>query len=105
MIIALLIGAGLVVLLVAPTIHRNINAKSRREAENQRVSRVASLRASEAGSEREFAKATDAALLRDRLLLRGVRAELIQERGRTLLVYNATDDETVSALTLELDIG
>lgn len=103
MIVALVVGAGFVVLLIAPTIHRNINAKSRREAESVRVSRAEELRSSPNGAVAEFGRAGDAALLRDRLLLKGVRAELLQENGRTVLIYDKHNTETVEGLRSELD--
>lgn len=104
MIVALVVGAGFVVLLIAPTIHRNINEKSRNEAETMRVSRAESLRTSSHGATLHFDNAGKAALLRDRLLLNGVRAELIQEDGQTLLIYNRSDEATVTTLTGELGI-
>ena len=105
MIVALVIGAGFVVLLIAPTIHRKINAKSRLEAETKRLDRAESLRSSATGEVKGFAKAADAALLRDRLILVGVRSELIQEQGQTLVVYDSSDGEAVETLVTELGIG
>ena len=105
MIVALVIGAGFVVLLIAPTIHRKVNAKSRDEAEAKRLGRAESLRSSSSGLVKGFAKATDAAMLRDRLILVGVRSELIQEHGQTLVVYSTADSDAVDALVTELGIG
>lgn len=105
MIVALVIAAGFVVLLIAPTIHRNINAKSRSEAESKRLGRAESLRSSPDGAAKGFAKAADAALLRDRLILVGVRSELLQENGQTLVVYPAADRGAVEELVTELGIG
>ncbi len=104
MIVALVIGAGFIVLLIAPTIHRRINAKSRRVAESKRVDRAEALRTSPVGAVQSFVKARDAALLRDRLILRGVRSELIQEAEKTLVVYNVSDTDAVNALMSELGI-
>lgn len=95
MIVALVVGAGFVVLLIAPTIHRNINEKSRNSAESARVSRANELRNSPDGATLAFDRAGEAALLRDRLLLKGVRAELIEERGKALLIYSKTDEDVV----------
>ena len=105
MIVALVIGAGFVVLLIAPTIHRKINAKSRQEAESKRLDRAESLRSSSSGEVLAFTKASEAALLRDRLILVGVRSELLQEDGQTLVVYNSVDEKKVEALVTELGIG
>ncbi len=105
MIVALVVGAGFVVLLIAPTIHRNINEKSRNEAESTRVSRAERLRTSADGKTLRFDNAGKATLLRDRLLLNGVRAELIGEDGQTLVIYNAADEATVSNVMDELGIG
>lgn len=105
MIVAVVIGIGFVVLLIAPTIHRNINQKSRDEAENLRVSRAETLRNSAEGATLSLSRAADAAALRDRLLLNGVRAELIQENGETLMIYNSADQSTVTAVRNELGIG
>lgn len=104
MIVALVVGAGFVVLLIAPTIHRRINEKSRNEAESTRVSRAESLRTSADGATLHFDNAGKAALLRDRLLLNGVRSELIQEEAETLLIYNRGDEATVSNVKGELGI-
>lgn len=101
MIVALVVGAGFVVLLIAPTIHRRINEKSRQAREDSRVSRAEKLRSSADGAVLTFDRSTQAARLRDKLLLRGVRAELIQEGSKTLLVYNKADEETVTAVRAE----
>lgn len=68
---------GFFVLLIAPTIHRRINTKSRTEAQAARQTRADELLRSDAGESRRVATAADGALLRDRLLLRGVRSELV----------------------------
>ncbi len=104
MIVALVVGAGFVVLLIAPTIHRKINEKSRRAREDSRVARAEALRTSADGTVLSFERSAHAAQLRDRLLLSGVRAELIQEEGHTLVVYNQNDEETVVAVRAELDL-
>lgn len=104
MIVALVIAVGFVVLLIAPTIHRKINHNSRTQAENQRISRAESLRSSEMGATLSFARAADAAAVRDRLLLNGVRAELVQENGETIMIYNSADKPTVKTVRSELGI-
>ena len=102
MVIVGLIGAGFVVLLVAPTIHRNINAKSRATAEAGRIARANELRASSDGSVREFTDAASAVRVRDRLLLRGVRAEVVPGHGHTALVYHAGDEPVIDEVIREL---
>ena len=103
MVIAALIGVGIVVLLVAPTIHRRINAKSRETAESSRIERAQVLRESPEGQSTHFDSAANAVKVRDRLLLRGVRAEVIREGAKTALVYRSTDAPVVRALMDELD--
>lgn len=105
MIIAALVGAGILVLLVAPTIHRRINAKSRESAETRRIERAHTLRESPDGESTVFDTANHAVLVRDRLLLRGVRAEVTQEDGRTTLIYRSVDAPIVKSLMNELGIG
>ena len=98
MIVALVIGAGFVVLLIAPTIHRNINEKSRNSAESARVSRANELRNSATGATLVFNRAGEAAMLRDRLLLKGVRSELVEEGGKALLIYDKADGQVVNTV-------
>lgn len=104
MVIVGLIGAGFAVLLVAPTLHRRINARSRAAVEAERVDRANTLRASADGMTRAFADASSAVSVRDRLLLRGVRAEIVPERAETLLIYRVGDQETVDGVLTELGI-
>jgi hypothetical protein len=104
MVIVGLIGTGFVVLLVAPTIHRSINAKSRAEAEAARVERANALRNTSSGATRELSAAASAVRARDRLLLRGVRAEVVHEGGRTLLIFNVADSAVVDEVIDELGI-
>jgi hypothetical protein len=104
MVIVALIGSGFVVLLVAPTIHRSINAKSRAGAEAARVERANALRNTPSGATRELSTAASAVRARDRLLLRGVRAEVVHEGGRALLIYNVADNVVVDEVIDELDI-
>lgn len=104
MVIAALIGAGIIVLLVAPTIHRRINAKSRETAESSRIERAQVLRESPEGESTHFDTAAHAVTVRDRLLLRGVRAEIIRDGAKTALIYRSVDAPVVRALMDELDI-
>jgi len=104
MVIVGLIGSGFVVLLVAPTIHRSINAKSRAGAETLRVERANALRNTPSGATRELSTAASAVRARDRLLLRGVRAEVVHEGGRTLLIYKVADNSVVDEVIDELGI-
>lgn len=105
MVIVALIGAGFVVLLIAPTLHRSINARSRADAEAVRVSRAQALRTSPDGTAREFSTAAGALKTRDRLLLRGVRSEVVHEEGQTLLIHRVHDGAVVEAVMNELGIG
>lgn len=102
MILALVVGAGFVTLLVAPTIHRRINAKSRGEVARSRAERARD-RLSEGASSREFSDASRCVRVRDRLLLRGVRAEVLEDAGTWLLLFDADDAEKVDLAIGELD--
>jgi len=104
MVIVGLIGIGFVVLLVAPTVHRSINARSRASAEQVRVERAHLLRSSPDGASRTFPSFAAAVQVRDRLLLRGVRAEVVQDEGRAALIYAAGESETLESVMRELDI-
>lgn len=103
MIVALVVGAGFVVLLIAPTIHRRINENSRQAREESRVSRAERLRSSADGAVLTFDRSIQAAQLRDKLLLAGVRVELLKEGSQTLVVYNRADEEMVTAVQEQLD--
>ncbi|MFT7473347.1 MAG: hypothetical protein ACI81L_000262 [Verrucomicrobiales bacterium] len=105
MVIVGLIGTGFVVLLVAPTIHRRINARSRHDAETARLERATRLRNSRDGASSTFNSGADAVRVRDRLLLRGVRSELIYEGEQTLLVYPGEDGLVVEGVIAELGIA
>ncbi len=105
MIIAALVGAGILVLLVAPTIHRRINANSRAMAEKGRRDRADALRRSSTGAERLISDAAAAVRIRDALLLRGVRVELVQESEGVVLVYERADDETVARAIADFESG
>lgn len=104
MVIVGLIGAGFVVLLVAPTIHRSINARSRARAEQVRVDRAQVLQSSSDGASREFTSFAAAVRVRDRLLLRGVRAEVVDDEGRATLIYAADATDTIEEVMRELGI-
>jgi len=102
MVLALVVGAGFVTLLIAPTIHRRINAKSRQQVVDARADR-ARTRRSEGASTREFADAGECVRVRDRLLLRGVRAEVLEESGSWLLLFDESDATNVDAAISEID--
>ena len=104
MIVAVVIGIGFIVLLIAPTIHRRINENSREQARVAKESRAADLLSSSNGASLSFDNAKSAAQLRDRLLIRGVRAELLSDTGKTLVVFNVSDQERVIAVKNELGI-
>lgn len=87
--VALMI-AGVAVLLVAPKIHRRSTQKSRIARRDQRMVRVADLRAEGQSAEYLMTNA-QAAQMRDALLLNGVRAELAAVTNATLLVVDAAD--------------
>ena len=104
MILALLLGAGAVVLLIAPTLHRRSVAKSRAGLAASREQRVAQLRASAAGI--EFPLGTrDALRIRDALLLRGVRTEVVNDGAQAMLVGNVDDRTAIEAAIDELAAG
>lgn len=103
MILALLIGAGFVTLLIAPTIHRRINAKSRGEVARSRAER-ARQRLSDGAASREFPDAATCVRIRDRLLIRGVRAEVLEESGTWLVLFDTEDAEKVDQAIAELDM-
>lgn len=105
MIVAIVVGIGFVVLLIAPTIHRRINENSRQQAREAKESRAAALLESPEGTSLDFVNARDAAQLRDRLLIRGVRAELLRTPTETLVVFNRSDEPTVRQAMAELDNG
>ena len=105
MIVAIVVGIGFVVLLIAPTIHRRINENSRQQARDLKESRAAALLDSPEGSSLAFGDARQAAQLRDRLLIRGVRAELLRTPNETLVVFHTQDEPTVTRVTNELDNG
>ncbi len=104
MVITGLIVAGFVVLLIAPTIHRRINTNSRETAEANRIARAQELQSSSDGESRPFGNAADAVRMRDRLLLRGVRSEVVTEDGQTILIYRSSDADTVTAVQAELNL-
>ena len=101
-ILALLIGVGFVTLLIAPTIHRRINTNSRAEAEAQRVDRARERRSGGAAT-RSLNSARECLRLRDRLLLRGVRAEVLEDDGGWVLLFDPQDAAIVDAAIGELD--
>lgn len=103
MVIVGLIGTGFLVLLVAPTVHRRINARSRASAEASRVARANELRSSSDGAVREFDDGAAAIRVRDRLLLRGVRAEVVRGPDHVSLIHRAVDAAVVDAVIDELD--
>ena len=102
--IAALIVGGFIVLLIAPTLHRRINARSREAAESKRVERAATLRDSNEGTSRRFESAYHAVKVRDRLLIRGVRAEIVAVEGPTTLIYKIADEQVVLDVMAELGI-
>jgi len=104
MVIVALIATGFVVLLIAPTVHRSINAKSRASVEAARVGRANALRGSADGATRSFSNAAVAVRIRDRLLLRGVRAEVVPNEGSALLIYRSCDEQVLEDVITELGI-
>lgn len=105
MVIAGLLAIGFVVLLVAPTIHRRNTASSRLRAEEERVERAKQLRDSPEGSSKWFARTAHAVSARDRLLLRGVRSEVLAEGDGSILIYAEIHEERVAGVLSELGIG
>ena len=101
MILALLLGAGVVVLLIAPTLHRRSVANSRAGLAASRDRRVAELRASPHGIEFPLPGRT-ALRVRDALLLRGVRTEVVTAGAEATLVGHVDDRATIEAAIEEL---
>lgn len=101
MILALLLGAGVVVLLIAPTLHRRSVANSRAGLAASRDRRVAELRASPDGIEFSLPGRT-ALRVRDALLLRGVRTEVVTAGAEATLVGHVDDRATIEAAIAEL---
>ena len=80
MILALVMGAGVALLLVAPRVHRRSTRRASEEANRRRNDRARDLGAA-AGSSSYELSATEAERVRRALLLRGVRAEVLQGSG------------------------
>lgn len=104
MILALLLGAGVVVLLIAPTLHRRSVESSRAGLAASRDRRVAALRNSADGVEFPL-DGRDALRVRDALLLRGVRTEVVTEGQTATLVGRVDDRSTIEAAIAELTDG
>ena len=102
MVIVGLIAVGFLVLLIAPTVHRSINARSRASVETARVDRANALRDSSDGATRQFGDAATAMRVRDRLLLRGIRTEVVPDRGNVVLIYRLADEPTLKDVIAEL---
>jgi hypothetical protein len=101
MILALLLGAGVVVLLIAPTLHRRSVANSRAGLAGARDRRVSELRSGPDGIEFELA-GKDALRVRDSLLLRGVRTEVVRSTAGATLVGHSSDRAAIMAAIDEL---
>lgn len=103
MVIVGLIASGFLVLLIAPTVHRSINAKSRASVETARVDRANALRDSADGAIRSFPDAATAMRVRDRLLLRGIRTEVVPEKGHVVLIHHLADAAALDEVIAELE--
>lgn len=101
MILALMLGAGVVVLLIAPTLHRRSVANSRAGLAESRDRRVAELRAGPDSVEFDLA-GKDALRVRDSLLLRGVRTEVIRNDTGATLVGHRSDRAGIVAAIADL---
>lgn len=89
MIIAVVIAAGFLVLLIAPSLHRRSIQKSRDEAAAKKVERAESFRRERSTEEHVLETPADAVRARDALMLQGVRSEVITgENGTVLLAAN-----------------
>ena len=97
-----LLAIGFAVLLVAPRIHRKVNARSRSRAETRRSRRVAALRASPGGVEVPVDTHEVAVRARDMLLLRGVRVEVASDAPGARIVTTAADRAAVEAVLSEI---
>ena len=94
---------GVLVLLVAPTLHRRSTNKSRVARRDQRLERVAELR--QQGRTAEYRMSgTQAARARDALLLQGVRAELDSDSESSLLIVDREDAEACEKALTQIGI-
>ena len=90
---------GVLVLLVAPSLHRRSTNKSRIARRDQRLERVAEMREQDRTAEYRMS-AAQSARVRDSLLLQGIRAELDSDSESSLLIVDIDDaGECEAALT------
>lgn len=95
MVIALLLGGGVVLLIVAPRLHRRSLARAWTRAEAAHARRVEELRRAPDSIETVVPETIPALEVRDALLLRGVRAEIVGLPGATVLVHGPEDTPVV----------
>lgn len=95
MLIALLLVGCVVLLIVAPRLHRRSLDRARSRAEAARARRIDELRDRPDSIETVVPETVAALEVRDALLLRGVRAEIVALPGATVLVHSPDDDPIV----------
>ncbi len=100
-VIVAVMALGFVVLLVAPSVHRRNTLRSREAAVAARSQSARRLRDA-GGLERRLDPVVDAVRVRDALILRGVRAEILRDRSGVSIVFDAADAETVDSVLAEL---
>ena len=92
----------LVLLIVAPRAHRRVLERVRRSSAREQQRRIDDLRTRSDVAEIGPIDAAIGARVRDTLLLRGVRVELVEASGGARLVYAAEYAADVEAVVAEL---
>ena len=95
-VIAILLTTGAALLVVAPRLHRRSLERARRRLERDHRRRVEALRARPGADEVRVADRATAVRARDRLLLRGVRVEIVESTEGVVLVHTASDSDEVA---------
>lgn len=103
MLIALLLGGCLMLLIVAPRVHRRSLQRANDRARRGRQGRIDDLRARPGTVETEVPDVATAVRARQTLLLRGVRAEIVPgAAGSAILVHPSEDAEMVETVVARL---
>lgn len=95
MVIAALLAGCVALLIVAPRLHRRSLARGLAKAEQIRARRIDELRRRPDSVETPVPESVSATAVRDALLLRGVRVEIVAVPGSTALVHRPEDTPTV----------
>lgn len=104
MIIAGLMGMGVLTLLVAPRIHRRSTQRAREAAIAHRAERAEELRRSSSSVEYHVPSLEHGHQAQDALLLRGVRTAVVDDSGRAIVVADERDDAIVGDVLAELGV-